>query len=145
MSWPSVHVADHTSYDETRADHFSSILQFFAQRYPRYLLRLVNRHEEVYALFMLLVEGYHLRRLGSYTACRPCEGNLTLNEFASIFSTDSTFADQFYGMRYRSSLPDRPSARPSSRQKALILAFIVSLSRFFSAFTLQHRLVICLT
>jgi hypothetical protein len=41
--------------------------------------------------------------------------------------TDSTFADQFYGMRYRSSLPDRPSARPSSRQKALILAFIVSL------------------
>ncbi|KAH8089169.1 Pex12 amino terminal region-domain-containing protein, partial [Filobasidium floriforme] len=82
---------------------FRYVLAFFAQRYPRYLLRLVNRHEEVYALFMLLVEGYHLRRL------------------------DSTFADQFYGMRYRSSLPDRPSARPSSRQKALILAFIVGI------------------
>lgn len=34
--------------------------QFFAQRYPRYLLRLINSHEEVYAVFLAGIEGFHL-------------------------------------------------------------------------------------
>lgn len=70
---------------------------------------------------------------------------LVLNKSGAILLTDSTFADQFYGMRYRSSLPDRPSARPSSKQKALILAFIVSLSCSCLTLTLLYRLVIYLT
>ncbi|PAV21095.1 cyclin-dependent kinase inhibitor [Pyrrhoderma noxium] len=37
------------------------VLAVFAQRYPRYLLRIVNRHEEFYALLMLLVERHYLR------------------------------------------------------------------------------------
>jgi Pex2 / Pex12 amino terminal region len=37
-------------------------LQVFAQRFPRYLLPIVNRHEEFYALVMLFVEQHHLRR-----------------------------------------------------------------------------------
>jgi len=35
------------------------VLAVFGQRYPRYLLRIVNRHEEFYALIMLLVERYY--------------------------------------------------------------------------------------
>jgi hypothetical protein len=36
--------------------------QVFAQRYPRYLLRIVNRHEEFYALIMFFVERHYLRK-----------------------------------------------------------------------------------
>jgi hypothetical protein len=36
--------------------------QVFAQRYPRYLLRIVNRHEEFYSLIMLYVERHYLRK-----------------------------------------------------------------------------------
>ena len=38
--------------------------QVFAQSYPRYLLRVVNRHEEFYALLMFLVERHYLRTQG---------------------------------------------------------------------------------
>lgn len=40
-------------------------LQVFAQRYPRYLLRIVNRHEEFYAFIMLMVERHYLRKHSS--------------------------------------------------------------------------------
>lgn len=42
--------------------------QFFAQRNPRYLLRVVNKHEEFYALIMLFVERHYLRK---HSANRP--------------------------------------------------------------------------
>ncbi|WVO14945.1 hypothetical protein L204_102586 [Cryptococcus depauperatus] len=38
------------------------ILSYFAQRYPRYLLRLLNYHEETFALLLLLLERHHLKR-----------------------------------------------------------------------------------
>ncbi|TFY59123.1 hypothetical protein EVJ58_g5976 [Rhodofomes roseus] len=38
------------------------VLSVFAQRYPRYLIRVVNRHEEFYALLMLIVERHYLRK-----------------------------------------------------------------------------------
>lgn len=38
--------------------------QVFAQRNPRYLLRLVNIHEELYALLMFFIEGHYLRKHG---------------------------------------------------------------------------------
>jgi hypothetical protein len=37
-------------------------MQVFAQSYPRYLLRVVNRHEELYALAMFFVERHYLRK-----------------------------------------------------------------------------------
>ena len=38
--------------------------QVFAQQYPRYLLRIVNRHEEFYATLMFFVESHYLRKHG---------------------------------------------------------------------------------
>ncbi|KAF9263665.1 hypothetical protein L218DRAFT_327709 [Marasmius fiardii PR-910] len=37
------------------------VLVVFAQQYPRYLIRVVNRHEEFYALIMFFVERHYLR------------------------------------------------------------------------------------
>ncbi|KAI0269321.1 hypothetical protein BC834DRAFT_820621 [Gloeopeniophorella convolvens] len=53
------------------------VLSVFAQRYPRYLLRIVNRHEEFYALIMLYVEQHYLRK------------------------HNASFAENFYGLKRR--------------------------------------------
>lgn len=44
------------------------LAQVLAQRNPRYLLRVVNRHEEFYALLMLYVEQHYLRTRGTHTS-----------------------------------------------------------------------------
>ncbi|OCF39681.1 hypothetical protein I317_06536 [Kwoniella heveanensis CBS 569] len=38
------------------------VLSYFAQRYPRYLLRVLNHHEEFFALLLLLLERHHLKK-----------------------------------------------------------------------------------
>ncbi|KIY34203.1 peroxin-12 [Cryptococcus gattii E566] len=38
------------------------ILSYLAQRYPRYFLRLLNHHEETFALLLLILEKHHLKR-----------------------------------------------------------------------------------
>ena len=44
------------------------LLTVATQRYPRYLLRVLNSYDELYALLMLLVERHYLRtRGGSFT------------------------------------------------------------------------------
>ncbi|KAG6919274.1 hypothetical protein DXG01_007406 [Tephrocybe rancida] len=53
------------------------VLAVFAQRYPRYLLRIVNRHEEFYAAIMLFVERYYLRKY------------------------NASFSENFYGLKRR--------------------------------------------
>ncbi|KAG6866500.1 hypothetical protein C0991_003044 [Blastosporella zonata] len=53
------------------------VLAVFAQSYPRYLLRIVNRHEEFYAAIMLLVERYYLRKY------------------------NASFSENFYGLKRR--------------------------------------------
>ncbi|GAA96706.1 uncharacterized protein L969DRAFT_105726 [Mixia osmundae IAM 14324] len=53
------------------------ILSVLAQRRPRYLLRIVNRHDEFYALTMYFVERYYLREWGA------------------------SFAENFYGLKRR--------------------------------------------
>ncbi|KAH9843881.1 cyclin-dependent protein kinase inhibitor [Rhodofomes roseus] len=53
------------------------VLSVFAQRYPRYLIRVVNRHEEFYALLMLIVERHYLRKHGA------------------------SFSENFYGLKRR--------------------------------------------
>lgn len=50
----------------TRARHSDRSRQVLAQRNPRYLLRIVNRHEEFYALIMLYVEQHYLRTRGTH-------------------------------------------------------------------------------
>ncbi|KAJ7781570.1 cyclin-dependent protein kinase inhibitor [Mycena metata] len=53
------------------------VLAVFAQRYPRYLLRIVNRHEEFYAAIMLFVERHYLRK------------------------HNASFSENFYGLKRR--------------------------------------------
>ncbi|CAE6456532.1 unnamed protein product [Rhizoctonia solani] len=63
------------------------ILAVFAQQYPRYLIRLVNRFEESYSLLMLIVERHYLKvhgKLGSPISV-PKHTNITrtlLNEIS---------------------------------------------------------------
>ena len=42
------------------------VLTVLAQRHPRYLLRIVNRFDEVYALLMLAVERHYLRTWSTF-------------------------------------------------------------------------------
>ena len=58
----SVRIDRHASW-VSRTD--SKYPQVFAQRYPRYLLRIVNRHEEFYATLMFFVERHYLRKHGT--------------------------------------------------------------------------------
>ncbi|KAF9495724.1 hypothetical protein BDN71DRAFT_1447164 [Pleurotus eryngii] len=53
------------------------VLAVFAQRYPRYLLRIVNRHEEFYAAIMFFVEKHYL------------------------IKHNASFAENFYGLKRR--------------------------------------------
>ncbi|KAJ7688424.1 cyclin-dependent protein kinase inhibitor [Mycena rosella] len=53
------------------------VLAVFAQRYPRHLLRIVNRHEEFYAAIMLFVERHYLR------------------------THNASFSENFYGLKRR--------------------------------------------
>ncbi|TIA93120.1 hypothetical protein E3P99_00283 [Wallemia hederae] len=53
------------------------LLSILATRYPRYLIRLVNHHEEFYALVMLVVESHYLR------------------------SQNASFTESFYGLKRR--------------------------------------------
>ncbi|KAK2466431.1 hypothetical protein APHAL10511_002073 [Amanita phalloides] len=53
------------------------VLAVFAQRYPRYLLRIVNKHEDFYAFIMLIVERHYLRK------------------------HNASFAENFYGLKRR--------------------------------------------
>ncbi|KAF9482027.1 hypothetical protein BDN70DRAFT_802327 [Pholiota conissans] len=53
------------------------VLAVFAQRYPRYLLRIVNRHEEFYAFIMFIVEKHYLTK------------------------HNSSFSENFYGLKRR--------------------------------------------
>ncbi|KAI0303064.1 hypothetical protein BC826DRAFT_1089488 [Russula brevipes] len=50
------------------------VLSVFAQRHPRYLLRIVNRHEEFYALILLFVERHYLRKHSECLLCRNFYG-----------------------------------------------------------------------
>ncbi|KAJ1959855.1 ubiquitin-protein ligase peroxin 12 [Dipsacomyces acuminosporus] len=56
-------VAQHKMSDllEPALRHVTSV---YAHRYPRYLIRILNWHEEVYAAVMLLVERHYLRNYG---------------------------------------------------------------------------------
>lgn len=45
------------------------VLTVYAQRYPRHLLRIVNKHDELFALLMLLIEQHYLREWSRY-CCR---------------------------------------------------------------------------
>ena len=69
--------------------------QVFAQSYPRYLLRVVNRHEEFYALLMFLVERHYLRTQGMSQIMKSARRTLTPS------TTGASFAENFYGLKRR--------------------------------------------
>ncbi|WWC92657.1 uncharacterized protein L201_007616 [Kwoniella dendrophila CBS 6074] len=56
---------DLLAQDQLR-DLFHPVVRYFlsyvAQRYPRYLLRVLNHHEEFFALLLLILERHHLKR-----------------------------------------------------------------------------------
>lgn len=63
-------------YPETHGTQDTSLTgliigQVFAQQYPRYLLRIVNKHEEFYALLMLFVERHYLKTYGNERVYTP--------------------------------------------------------------------------
>ncbi|EGG13001.1 uncharacterized protein MELLADRAFT_87096 [Melampsora larici-populina 98AG31] len=60
------------------------VLSVFAQSHPRYLLRIVNRHDECFALLMLFIERYYLKNWGG------------------------SFAEHFYGLKRRRRLDSNP-------------------------------------
>ncbi|PWZ02708.1 hypothetical protein BCV70DRAFT_196957 [Testicularia cyperi] len=78
---------------------FRYVLAVLAQRNPRYLLRLVNKFDEVYAVGMLGVESHYLRVWGS------------------------SFSENFYGLKRRK----RPALH-TSRAKASSEATSVSIA-----------------
>jgi hypothetical protein len=45
-------------------------LQYFTHRYPRYLLRILNNHEEFYALLSLVLERHHLKKHSQFAFLR---------------------------------------------------------------------------
>ena len=71
------------------------VRQVFAQRYPRYLLRVVNRHEEFYALLMFFVERHYLRKHGTFYVRR--------HDAAAECShySGASFSENFYGLKRR--------------------------------------------
>ncbi|KAJ1912401.1 ubiquitin-protein ligase peroxin 12 [Mycoemilia scoparia] len=79
------------------------VISVYAYRYPRYLIWILNRHEEVFALIMSVVESHYLRRYGG------------------------SFTEHFYGMkRERARKIDGSSAlTPGDRFRSLI--FLVGL------------------
>ncbi|WVF68357.1 hypothetical protein IAT40_003122 [Kwoniella sp. CBS 6097] len=87
------------------------VLSYFAQRYPRYLLRVLNHHEEFFAFLLLLLERHHLKK------------------------HNASISEHFYGLRSRptQSFPTprlsafEGSARRnlSSKQRWALLVFLV--------------------
>ncbi|KAG6378418.1 cyclin-dependent protein kinase inhibitor [Boletus reticuloceps] len=68
------------------------VLAVFAQRYPRYLIRIVNRHEEFYATIMFFVELHSLRK--------HSESSIPASEHSPTIP-DASFAENFYGLKRR--------------------------------------------
>jgi peroxin-12 len=46
----------------SKRSRMADLAQYLAQNYPRYFLRVLNHHEEVFAGLLLLVERHHLKK-----------------------------------------------------------------------------------
>ncbi|KAI9351771.1 Pex12 amino terminal region-domain-containing protein [Zopfochytrium polystomum] len=81
------------------------VLAVYAQRYPRYLIPLVNNHEHVFAAIMAIVERHYLVEWGS------------------------SFAENFYGLKRVPAVKAKPrgaqSTKLSSRQVWGSIVFLV--------------------
>ncbi|KAF9310349.1 ubiquitin-protein ligase peroxin 12 [Podila horticola] len=75
------------------------VIAVYAQRYPRYLIRIVNRYEEFYAILMFFVERHYLREYGA------------------------SFAENFYGLkRLRAPRAVKPSKSSSIDDESIAAA-----------------------
>ncbi|KAH9453856.1 hypothetical protein MJO28_012784 [Puccinia striiformis f. sp. tritici] len=66
------------------------VTSIFAQRYPRYLIKLLNHHDEVFAVMMYLIERYYLK------------------------NWSGSFAENFYGLSRRRHCITKPVSLPGS-------------------------------
>ncbi|KAJ3327463.1 ubiquitin-protein ligase peroxin 12, partial [Gonapodya sp. JEL0774] len=93
-----------STLDDVR-DRLQPALRYFltvyAQRYPRYLLPLVNRHEELYALLFGLVESYYL------------------------WEHDGSFEENFYGLKRAPTAAKRQGLSSRERWGSLVTLIAV--------------------
>ncbi|KDN48202.1 hypothetical protein K437DRAFT_255626 [Tilletiaria anomala UBC 951] len=92
------------------------VLSVFTQRHPRYLLRIVNRFDELYALAMYAVERHYLKTWGERSTTEKTAAFSLL--IAVHPSTGSSFAENFYGLRRRrrpGASTDRAKAAATTR------------------------------
>ena len=77
-----------------------AVRQVFAQRNPRYLLRIVNRHDELFAIGMFFVERHYLKTWGEHI---PDYLSPTPSAHAQrrLFTPGASFAENFYGLKRR--------------------------------------------
>lgn len=66
------------------------VLAVLAQRNPRYLLRIVNRFDEVYALCMFMVERHYLKTWGALSPLPGFPHTLTLPHDAQAHPSPRT-------------------------------------------------------
>ncbi|CAH7687945.1 Pex12 amino terminal region-domain-containing protein [Phakopsora pachyrhizi] len=66
------------------------VTSIYAQRHPRYFLKILNHHDELFAISMLFIQRYYLRNWGA------------------------SFAENFYGLRRQKLRKQRPVEIPHS-------------------------------
>ncbi|OBZ91502.1 Peroxisome assembly protein 12 [Choanephora cucurbitarum] len=86
------------------------ILAIYAQRYPRLLIKIVNNHEEFYALLMLLIERHYLKEWGGSFA----------ENFYGLKRVSSTRSD-----RIRFNAPVNSGSSPSLTQREIIKSLLI--------------------
>ncbi|KAG2217287.1 hypothetical protein INT45_005389 [Circinella minor] len=89
------------------------VLAIYAQRYPRLLIRLVNNHEEFYAILMFFVERHYLKEWGASFA----ENFYGLKRVSSAYLNNNKFAAAVNGGQ--SSTP--PLTRNQINKSLLVL------------------------
>ncbi|KAJ1677735.1 ubiquitin-protein ligase peroxin 12, partial [Spiromyces aspiralis] len=74
-----------------------------AHRYPRYLVRILNYHEEMFAAIMCIIEGYYLKNYGA------------------------SFTEHFYGMKRERTRKINGVSAMTGGDRAKSLLFLVGL------------------
>jgi hypothetical protein len=81
---------------------FTYSLTLGANHYPRYLISLAQRHEEVWAALLLLVERWSLLKHGQSDAHHPsCSRIWGFDRLTPASHSDASFSEQFYGLKRR--------------------------------------------
>jgi len=98
--------------DELIEPAIEYILSIYAQRYPRYLLRIANRSQEIYSIIMLFIERYYLKKYNasfteSYYSFKrvPCLSNNISPTKQKYLKTDLNQKQINYSLLFLIGLP----------------------------------------